>query len=44
MFYDGFRDELKKRFGYESDEEAKKNWQEILKKANQKQALKYMKP
>ena len=32
MFYDGFRDEMKEKFGYDSDEEAEKNWQEILKK------------
>ena len=32
MFYDTFRDEMKDKFGYDSDEEAEKNWQEILKK------------
>ena len=32
MFYDGFRDEMREKFGYDSDEEAEKNWQEILKK------------
>ena len=32
MNYDGFRDEMKEKFGYDSDEEAEKNWQEILKK------------
>ena len=28
MFYDTFRDEMKDKFGYDSDEEAEKNWQE----------------
>ena len=32
MFYDTFRDEMKDKFGYDSDEEAEKNWQEILAK------------
>ena len=32
MFYDTFRDEMKEKFGYDSDEEAEKNWQEILEK------------
>ena len=32
MFYDMFKDEMKDRFGYDSDEEAEQNWQEILKK------------
>jgi hypothetical protein len=32
MFYDGFRDERREKFGYDSDEEAEKNWQEVLKR------------
>ena len=32
MFYDSFRDEMRDNFGYDSDEEDEKNWQEILKK------------
>ena len=32
MFYDTFRDEMKDKFGYDSDEEAEKHWQEQLKK------------
>ena len=32
MFYDTFKDEMKDGFGYDSDEEAEQNWQEILKK------------
>ena len=32
MIYDGFRDEMKEKFGYDLDEVAEKNWQEILKK------------
>jgi hypothetical protein len=32
MFYDGFRDEMRNKLCYDSDEEAEKNWQEILKK------------
>jgi predicted RNase H-like nuclease (RuvC/YqgF family) len=32
MFYDGFRDEMRDRFGYDSDEDAKEHYQELLKK------------
>ena len=35
MFYKGFRDEMRDRFGYDSDEDAERNWQEILKKDQQ---------
>ena len=32
MFYDTFKDEMRDKFGYDSDEEAERNWQEILRK------------
>ena len=32
MFYDLFKDEMKDKFGYDSDEEAERNWQEHLEK------------
>ena len=32
MFYDGFRDEMRDRFGYDSDEDAEEHYQELLKK------------
>ena len=32
MFYDGFRDEMRNKFGYDSGEDAEEHWQELLKK------------
>ena len=32
MFYDGFRDEMREKFGYDSDEDAEEHWQELLRK------------
>ena len=32
MFYDGFRDEMRNKFGYDSDEDAEEHYQELLKK------------
>ena len=34
MFYDTFKDEMREKFGYDSDEEAERNWREVLEREN----------
>ena len=38
MFYNGFRDEMRERFGYDSDEDAEQHYQELLKKDQMEKA------